>query len=242
MSNFFRELALAEKKVIVENQFLNEQGDVVTYRDFTRQTLVWLIQTVESGMLVGASESSRFICRSFRLNAVELASSWNSDNNSKKSANTFRSQVSTLSRKMSRLFGNNIYGIFCSQDENGLNRLSQLLALLHGGVCCCCSDLFYVEMLSAGADDGNFLSQKLTPEDCKRELRFLRQILKVRLKALVEQLDAQKLQYIQYVLNQPLLEAKTMKLNHEKADVLVALGVVVPAKTEDSAEKRSVTK
>jgi hypothetical protein len=241
MSNFFKELALAEKKIVVENEFLNEQGEVLAYKDSTRQILLFLIQTVESGRLVGSSESGRFICKNFRKNAVELTTLWNSNNFRKKSANTFRSQVSTLSNKMYRLFGNNIYSIFCSQDGKGLQRLSTLLELLCGGENRY-SDLFYVDMLEAGADSGNFPSQNVVLEDCKPELRFLRQILKVRIRELVGKLDAQKLQYIQYVLDQPLVDRKTMKLNREKADVLVALGVVVPAKTEDSAEKGSVTK
>jgi hypothetical protein len=236
MSNFFKELALAEKKIVVENEFLNEQGKVMTYKDSTKQILLFLIQTVESGRLVGASESGRFICKNFRKNAVELTTLWNSNNFRKKSANTFRSQVSTLSNKMYRLFGNNIYSIFCSQDDKGLHRLSQLLTLIQRGELRS-SDLFYTEMLQAGADSGNFPSQNVVLEDCKPELRFLRQILKVRIRQLVEQLDPQKLQYIQYVLDQPLVEAKTMKLNRDKANLLISLGVVSPQESEVTHEK-----
>jgi hypothetical protein len=236
MSNFFKELALAEKKIVVENEFLNGQ-EVVTYKDSTRQILLFLIQTVESGRLVGASESGRFICKNFRKNAVELTNLWNSnDNNRRKSANTFRSQVSTLSNKMYRLFGNNIYSIFCSQDEKGLHRLSQLLTLIQRGELRS-SDLFYTEMLQAGADSGNFPSQNVALEDCKPELRFLRQILKVRIMQLIEQLDSEKLQYIQYVLNQPLVEAKTMKLNRDKANLLISLGVVSLQESDVTHEK-----
>jgi hypothetical protein len=92
-------------------------------------------------------------------------------------------------------------------------------------------------MLQAGADSGNFPSQNVVLEDCKPELRFLRQILKVRIRQLVEQLDPQKLQYIQYVLDQPLVEAKTMKLNRDKANLLISLGVVSPQESEVTHEK-----
>jgi hypothetical protein len=235
MSNFFKELALAEKNIVVENEFLNGQ-EVVTYKDSTRQILLFLIQTLESGRLVGASESGRFICKNFRKNAVELTTLWNSNNFRKKSANTFRSQVSTLSNKMYRLFGNNIYSVFCSQDDKGLQRLSTLLELLHGGKYLC-SDLFYVDMLEAGADSGNFPSQNVVLEDCKPELRFLRQILKMRIRELVGKLDAQKIQYIQYVLDQPLVEAKTMKLNRDKANLLISLGVVSTKESEVTNKK-----
>jgi hypothetical protein len=236
MSNFFRELALAEKKIVVENEFLNGQGEILAYEDSTRQIMLFLIQTLESGRLVGASESGRFICKNFRKNAVELTTLWNSNNFRKKSANTFRSQVSTLSNKMYRLFGNNIYGVFCSQDEKGLQRLSTLLDLLRGGELRS-SDLFYTEMLQAGADSGNFPSQNVALEDCKPELRFLRQILKVRIRELVGKLDAQKIQYIQYVLDQPLVEAKTMKLNRDKANLLISLGVVSTKESEVTNKK-----
>jgi hypothetical protein len=92
-------------------------------------------------------------------------------------------------------------------------------------------------MLEAGADSGNFPSQNVTLEYCKPELRFLRQILKVRLRELVEQLDAQKLKYIQYVLDQPLVEAKTMKLNRDKANLLISLGVVSTKESEVTNKK-----
>jgi hypothetical protein len=128
---------------------------------------------------------------------------------------------------MYRLFGNNIYSVFCSQDDKGLQRLSTLLELLRDGEYRC-SDLFYVDMLEIGADSGNFPSQNIALEDCKPELRLLRQILKVRINELVGKLDAQKLKYIQYVLDQPLVEAKTMKLNRDKANLLISLGVVSP--------------
>jgi hypothetical protein len=97
-------------------------------------------------------------------------------------------------------------------------------------------------MLQAAADSGNFPSQNVTLEDCKPELRFLRQILKVRINELVDQLDSEKLKYIQYVLDQPLVEAKTMKLNRDKANLLISLGVVSTKESEVTNKKRSVTK
>jgi hypothetical protein len=92
-------------------------------------------------------------------------------------------------------------------------------------------------MLEAGADSGNFPSQNVALEDCKPELRFLRQILKMRIRELVGKLDAQKIQYIQYVLDQPLVEAKTMKLNRDKANLLISLGVVSLQESEVTHEK-----
>jgi hypothetical protein len=227
MANFFRELASCEKIVLMEGHRDMSDGTIV-YDNNTKRLLLHLIRFVESGELAGSSKAFLFICQNFRLDSVEMTKAWNSDDTVKKSANTFRSQISTLSRKYYQLFGKDFYSSFVIQDKDKLALINiNLTAWESQSVSF--GDLFFSGTEDACTGDGKFLSYNFKTQDCMDELKVMRKILKKNVISALAHYDINKLEYIRYVLDSPLMDKKMLKINEEKVKMLKALGVLFSA-------------
>lgn len=231
MGNFFKELADCEKMIFVEKSCSSCDGEVWEKLKETRHLLARLIQFVESGELVSSSEASKFICKNFRLDSVEMTKAWNIKYQSDKSNNTFRSQISTLSRKFYKLFGHDIYTLFAIQDADGLQKIKVKLNALQS-VDISFDDLFFSELSSICRGDGEIASSNLHVEDCNAELEFMRKILKSRFISALGKYDVNKLAYIRYILNTPLVDSKGICINEQKIKMLKALGVSLHSAVE----------
>ena len=217
MSNFFKELNNC-KKVVMEQ----------TGTEYTEETvliLAELIDCVQSGVLCGRSDSYRFICKHYELNASAMANLWRCQTGSEKVSSTFRCQMHNLSSIMYRAFGEGVFELFYSQDMEQLRQLRvKVLALSTKDVSF--ENIFFFEIADSCKGSGKTLSSELKLEDCKDELKLLRQLKGDRFKKALAGKDAEKLSYIRDVMNQPLVDSETMDINIEKLKVMTALGVI----------------
>ena len=217
MSNFFKELNNCKKAI------MEESG--ASYSSETIQILAELIDCVQSGVLCGRSNSYRFICKHYELNASVMANLWRCQTGSEKVSSTFRCQMHNLSNIMYRAFGEDIFEIFYSQDAERLHQLRvKVLAISTKDVSF--ENIFFFEIADSCKGSGKTLSSELNLEDCKDELKLLRQLKGDRFKKALAGKDAEKLSYIRDVMNQPLVDSETMDINLEKLKVMTALGVI----------------
>lgn len=217
MANFFKQLSKCKQDII-------EQAGT-EYSDETVQLLTNFISCIQSGVLCGRSDSYRYICKHYELNGSELAQLWRIHRGIEKSSNTFRCQIHNLSGIMFKAFGEEVFEIFYSQDAERLHQLRvKVLALSTEDVTF--GKLYFYEIEDACKGSGKTLSSEPKLEDCKDELKLLRQLKRDRFRKALAGKDAEKLSYIISVMNQPLIDADTMAVNLEKLKVLSALGVV----------------
>jgi hypothetical protein len=224
MGNFFKELADIEEVVLVKKYYVTPVGESITYTDSTQRLLLKLIRFVQDGRYVSSSTATAFICMNFRMSSVQLAKAWNLENNAEKSANTFRSQISTLSRKYYKLFGGCVYNAFMNQINEELAVIDMKLSVMCGKDVMFC-DIFLSEMEKYCKDYSETVSYDFNIEDCKAELVLMGKLTRNNFETAFGRKDAKKLGYILRVLNTPVINPKTLMVNEEKLNVLKALGV-----------------
>jgi hypothetical protein len=224
MENFFKELADIEEVVLVKKYYVTPIGESITYTDSTQRLLLKLIRFVQDGRYVSSSTATAFICMNFRMSSVQLAKAWNLENNAEKSANTFRSQISTLSRKYYKLFGGGVYNAFMNQINEELAVIDMKLAVMCGKDVMFC-DIFLSEMEEYCKDYSETVSYDFDIEDCKAELVLMGKLTRNNFETAFGRKDAKKLGYILRVLNTPVINPKTLRVNDEKVKILRALGV-----------------
>ena len=224
MGTFFSELAECEKVVIKDKYIENKAGEMVVFEKETQKILLRLISFVQSGKLTAFSEATYFICKNFRMNSDELKRAWGIKYHSEKSTHTFRSQRSVLGRKYYKLFGRDVYSVFINQDEEKLAHLSGKLAALEQNDVFS-EELFFKEICNKSKNSEKFVASGLELRDCMEEIKFLRKILKYKFLWEMKKYDTEKLGYIMYVLDAPIVDAKTLMFNEEKLEVLKAFEV-----------------
>ena len=223
MRNFFRELKNCEDVVLSEDAtFTNLAGETEPYQESTKKTLCEVISIVSSGRFFRWDSPSYFIVKNFRLGPSSLAALWNEKHpDDRKVESTWRSQVYSVSQKFFKLFGGDFFQVFVSQDMAGIERIRNTLALLS------IPELEFWELFYAEVDkycDG-YEGDNFTLTECERELHFLSRILRCRLIPEMEALDGCKLQYLKYVLDNPVLNLTDFSVNRDKVEALAALGV-----------------
>lgn len=229
MGSFFAELAACERTVLKDKYYELDNGEIVAFSFDTQELLIRLIAFVQSGKLVASSDATLFVCRNFRLSTAELQRAWELKYKTAKSLNTFRCQRSCLGREYYKLFGNNFYTNFMIEDKKQLAQLAlRLDALELENICA--DDLFYCELVDSCKGSGKFASYNLNVKDCVEEVKLLRKIMKANFSEELQKVDAEKLQYVMYVLDSALVDTKALEINEEKLKLLKALGVFHQAK------------
>lgn len=217
MANFFKMLIKCKQDIIEQTG--------TDYSDETVLSLTDFISCVQSGVLCGRSDSFCFICKHYELNGTLLSQLWRRERGVEKSPCTFRCQIHNLSDKLFKLFGSDVFDIFYSQDSERLHQLRvKVLALSTEDVIF--SKVYYYEIEDACKGSGKTLSSEPKLEDCKDELKLLRQLKRDRFRKALAGKDAEKLSYIRSIMNQPLVDSETMDINLEKLKVMTALGVI----------------
>ena len=223
MRNFFRELRNCEEAVLSEDAlFTNLAGESEPYQESTKKTLCEVISIVSSGMFFRTNSPSYFIVKNFRLGPSRLAALWNEKHpDDRKAESTWRSQVYSVSQKFFRLFGDDFFQVFVSQNMDGIERIRGTLALLS------IPELESWELLVGEVDKycEGYQGDNFTIAECGKELRFLRRMLRCRLIPEMEALDGCKLQYLKWVLDKPVLNLQDFSINRDKVEALSALGV-----------------
>ena len=209
MISFLRTLKILEKEILEVNPD--------NYNGKTKKTLKLLIQCIESGSRI-KSESSRFYMKNFRLDNKELCRKWNQSHDDKsKSDSTVRSQLSTLNSQLSALFGNDIDRIFYSQDEEGLNRIS---------------DTAYALLLNEKFNTQKLFSKRLFPkdfeysgkeyeiDDCLKEIQVLIKTSDLYTDELLKDIDLNKLFYVRQILDEEIIGTTYRTINKVKLQFL----------------------
>jgi hypothetical protein len=225
MPNFFRDLRDMENIILVEKHYITPDGENIVYSEDTKNLLHRLILFIQSGGCVTSSEPLRFICSKFRCSSHEMASFWNSNNNPEKSENTFRSQISTLSKKFYKIFGTNIYYSFVGQIESELSLIRMKINVLSNKDYCF-EDFFYTEIATICQGDGKFVSFDYSLQECQSEISLLQKLMKYRFADVLAKQDAEKLKYIYQILSMPIINPNTLNFNEEKLKLLRALGIM----------------
>lgn len=224
MRNFFRELKNCEDVVLGEDAvFTNLSGVVEPYQEDTKDTLRQVIGVVSSGIFFRTNSPSYFIVKNFRVGPSRLASLWNEKHpDDRKAESTWRAQVYSTSQKFFKLFGNDFFQVFVSQDTAGLERLRGILALLS------IPELEFWELFFREVDKycEGYEGDDFPLAECGKEPRFLSRILRCRLIPEMEGLDRCKLQYLKWVLDKPVLNLTDFSVNQDKVAALAALFVL----------------
>ena len=170
MRNFFRELRNCEEAVLSEDAlFTNLAGESEPYQESTKKTLCEVISIVSSGMFFRTNSPSYFIVKNFRLGPSRLAALWNEKHpDDRKAESTWRSQVYSVSQKFFRLFGDDFFQVFVSQNMDGMERIRGTLALLS------IPELESWELLVGEVDKycEGYQGDNFTIAECEKELRF----------------------------------------------------------------------
>ncbi len=198
--NFFKDLAELEQSI--------------TQEGYTLGVLRKLIGFVESGVFT-KSESMRFICSNWRLTSGELARKWNDENCDEKSAITWRSQVSTLSRQLYDLFPA-IYESFSENRVAEVGRVAFTVTLLEDGDESY-SDIFIKELSAMSVE---YSGKGYDISDCESELCLLSKLTRKNIYDDIDCINRDKLGYLKTVLQTPLLSNRYRSVNLDKVLIL----------------------
>lgn len=199
--NFFYMLSETEKEV--------EGKGVVLITAFNR-----LVSFVESGVYT-SSPSSKYIAKNWRLTSKELCIKWNNEEVSEKSENTFRSQVSTLSRQLYALFPQ-VEKAFIDDDRNSIQEILGTIGLLSDGDAFY-NDLFVAELVE---DYSDYSGREYSLEDCVNEIHLLAMLRKRYLFEMLDLVNRDKMGYLHKVLQTPIASNRYRNINLKKLEVL----------------------
>ncbi|MBO5238036.1 MAG: hypothetical protein J6B50_04605 [Lachnospiraceae bacterium] len=199
--NFFFMLSETEKEI--------EGKGVVLITAFNR-----LVSFVESGVWT-SSPSSKYIAKNWRLTSKELCIKWNNEEVSEKSENTFRSQVSTLSRQLYALFPQ-VEKAFIDDDKKAIQEILGTIDLLSDG------DEFYNDLFVAELveDYSDYSGREYSLEDCMNEIHLLAMLRKRYLFEMLDLVNRDKMGYLHKVLQTPVASMRYRTINSKKLKVL----------------------
>lgn len=199
--NFFFILSETEKEI--------EGKGVVLITAFNR-----LVSFVESGVFT-SSPSSKYIAKNWRLTSKELCHKWNNEEVSEKSENTFRSQVSTLSRQLYALFPQ-VEKAFIDDDRNSIQEILGTIDLLSDGDVFY-NDLFVTELVE---DYSDYSGREYSLEDCMNEIHLLAMLRKRYLFEMLDLVNRDKMGYLHKMLQTPIASNRYRNINLKKLKVL----------------------
>lgn len=199
--NFFYMLSEVSREVVGKGELLETV--------FNR-----LVSFVESGVYT-SSPSSKYIAKNWRLTSKELCSKWNDEEVSVKSENTFRSQVSTLSRQLYTLFPQ-VEGAFIEEDRKAMQEILSTIALLIDGDEYF-NDIFISELVDNYAD---YSGREYPLEDCMKEISLLAMLRKRYIFEMLDLVNRDKMGYLQRVLQTPIASNRYRNINLKKLEVL----------------------
>lgn len=199
--NFFYMLSEVSREVVGKGELLETA--------FNR-----LVSFVESGVYT-SSPSSKYIAKNWRLTSKELCAKWNDEEVSVKSENTFRSQVSTLSRQLYTLFPQ-VERAFIEEDRKAMQEILSTIALLVDGDEYF-NDIFISELVDNYAD---YSGREYPLEDCMKEISLLAMLRKRYIFEMLDLVNRDKMGYLQRVLQTPIASNRYRNINLKKLKVL----------------------
>lgn len=179
-----------------------------------------LIEYVESGAFTKSSVTL-YLCRNWRLTSQEITRKWNDEHCDVKSSDTWRSQVSTVSRQLYELFPD-MYEAFMEGKADSIQKISDTIDLLRDGDESY-EDIFIKEVSGL---QSNYSGKTYSLEECGKELGILAKLTRKRIFERIDNIDMDKLGYLKKVLGMPLVSNRYRKVNLEKVEILRQLSVL----------------
>lgn len=257
MNNFFKLLSKLEYEYIDRYSSLSS-SDVETIKD--------LISYVESAKWT-KSDVTALYCKNWRKTYPELRLIFEEEGFKSRSEVTIRSQISELSRNLCEMFGDcqsiadafriasgkYVEGMTKEDGKKFISRLGLKLRMLQGYV-----DEPFAKKLGVCLFDFDIdcvTENKYKVSECTKELELLKTLSNESIKALCDEVDADKIAYLLQELNKPLLlsqrsekqkkgsentyKVNRLVVNTAKIDILQALDLITPKKIKPVGFKNS---
>lgn len=256
-NNFFKLLAKLEYEYLDRYSSLSP-SDIETIKD--------LISYVESAKWT-KSDVTALYCKNWRKTYPELRLIFEEEGFKSRSEVTIRSQISELSRNLCEMFcdcqsiadafriasGKYVEGMTKEDGKKFISRLGLKLRMLQGYV-----DDPFAKKLGVRLFDFDIdcvTENKYKISECTKELELLKTLSNESIKALCDEVDADKIAYLLQELNKPLLlsqrsekqkkgsentyKVNRLVVNTAKIDILQALDLIVPKKIKPVGFKNS---
>lgn len=204
--NFFKDMSLLEQEL--QNN------------SYERRVFQKLVDFVESGVFT-KSAITLYLCRNWRLTSQEITRKWNMENCEEKSSDTWRSQISTTSRQLYKLFPD-MYEAFITGETAEIQRINDTIELLCDGDESY-EDIFIKELAGLQTD---YSGKEYTLKECNKELEVLSRLTRKNIFDDIDNLDMDKLGYIKKVLKTPLASNRYREVNLNKVEILRQLSVL----------------
>lgn len=256
-NNFFKLLSKLEYEYIDRYSSLSS-SDVETIKD--------LISYVESAKWT-KSDVTVLYCKNWRKSYSELRLIFEEEGFKSRSEVTIRSQISELSRNLCEMFsdcqsiadafkvasGKYVEGMIKEDGKKFISKLGLKLRMLQGYV-----DEPFTKKLGVRLFDFDIdcvTESKYKVSECAKELELLKTLSNESIKALCDEVDADKMAYLLQELNKPLLlsqraekqkkgsentyKVNRLVVNTAKIDILQALDLITPKKIKPVGFKNS---
>lgn len=204
--NFFKDMSILEQEL--QNN------------SYERRVFQKLIDFVESGVFT-KSATTLYLCSNWRLTSQEITRKWNMENCEEKSSDTWRSQISTTSRQLYKLFPD-MYEAFITGETAEIQRINDTIELLSDGDESY-EDIFIKELAGLQTD---YSGKEYTLKECNKELEVLSRLTRKNIFDDIDNLDMDKLGYIKKVLKTPLASNRYREVNLNKVEILRQLSVL----------------
>ncbi len=256
-NNFFKLLSKLEVEYIDRYSSLSS-SDVETIKD--------LISYVELAKW-SKSDVTALYCKNWRKSYSELRLIFEEEGFKSRSEVTVRSQISELSRNLCELFGDcqsiadafkvasgkYVEGMTKEDGKKFISRLGLKLGMLQGYVDEPFTKKLGVRLFDYDIDCVTENTYKIS--ECAKELELLKTLSNESIKALCDEVDADKMAYLLQELNKPLLlsqraekqkkgsentyKVNRLVVNTAKIDILQALDLITPKKIKPVGFKNS---
>lgn len=217
--SFFKNLVVMENVVLSDvPTLLQKDGSYAYYSDQAKQLVVdireWLLNCDFT-----KSKTSRFICQNYNKTCEDITNLWNRTAKKAKSIKTFNSQISTLSSHLYVMLGSDCFDIIIQDDSEKMKDVRLRLNLFTEDITF--TD-YPIEMFKYYVSE-NYSGKEYTLEECDQEIKMLKTLRRSTLTEYMEKADKDKLAYLKILLNSPLINQHTKKMNDKKMSLIKML-------------------
>lgn len=219
--SFFKTLVVVENLVKSDEPKLMKDGAMTFYSEDAKA----LVTAISNWLLdcnFTKSKTSIFICQNYQKDCEGLTNLWNRTATKKKSPKTFNCQIATLSSHLYKMLGTDCFDAIIADDKEKMKEIQLRLNLFKEDITF--TD-YPIEMFQYYVSD-NYSGKEYTLEECDKEIKMLKTLRRTALSEYMEQADSDKLSYLRNLLNTPLLNQHTKKVNEKKLALIQRLDTV----------------
>ena len=189
--------------------YYDSDGNIVRYSQESYETFDRFLNYIERCDF-SHKKADKFLCRNWMTPKNQLVELWQQEFGKVKNPDTFRSQLSTLSRELYGLFGEDWAGDFMEDNATDVKRRLDLFE----------NQATDFNILAFDDVRKSIRSTVNTYEikDLSDEIAFIRKYNKAQYSEEMKQLDLDKMAYIRSILDEPL--CLNGKYNTKKAEIL----------------------